>query len=212
MTTDHRTATNRFTGVVLAGGRSTRMGRDKAEVVFRGRPLWQHQLATLRAAGASEPFLSGRDGGRYSGSGVRVVGDEPWGEGALVGLASAIACVGEEYLIVLAIDLPLMTPHFLRELAHLALAHRSTVIPWRAGRFEPLAAVYRRNVMEPIRGQLARSEYSLQKLAEALIIDQLAIAHAVTPEQERYFTNLNTPADLAELEAMEESQQNDPRI
>src|SRR5262245_21418784 len=70
-----------FSAVLLAGGKSSRMGRDKAALVVDGVPLWQRQLATLRAAGAREVFVSGAARGPWTG--MECIHDEVKGAGPL---------------------------------------------------------------------------------------------------------------------------------
>ena len=107
------TATERLPriGVVLAGGRSTRMGRDKALLDWRGRPLLEHQLETLHAAGVEELLVSG-ERPVYRG----VVDLQP-GLGPLGGLASiAESVAGEADLVVIPVDMPLLGAALLRRL------------------------------------------------------------------------------------------------
>jgi molybdopterin-guanine dinucleotide biosynthesis protein A len=79
-----------FTAVLLAGGKSTRMGRDKAGVLLHGQPLWQRQLATLRAVQPAELFISGKADAAYAGAGVEIVADNFPGLGPLSGLEATL--------------------------------------------------------------------------------------------------------------------------
>ncbi len=65
-----------FSAVILAGGKSSRMGRDKAWLEFDGQSLLARQIACVRRAGASEVFISGRAGVDYSAFGCPVMEDE----------------------------------------------------------------------------------------------------------------------------------------
>ncbi len=64
-----------FDAVLLAGGKSSRMGTDKAGVLIQGVPLWRLQLATLRDLGPEEIFISGRDSGPYAEEGLEILKD-----------------------------------------------------------------------------------------------------------------------------------------
>ncbi|MGO4700616.1 molybdenum cofactor guanylyltransferase [Dyella sp. 2RAB6] len=98
-------------GVVLAGGLSSRMGRDKALLPWRGRPLIEHQLEVLREAGVDEVRVSGLRPD-YAG----IVDAAPLA-GPLGGLASiAQAQAGEADLLVIPIDMPLLQPALLQRL------------------------------------------------------------------------------------------------
>jgi molybdopterin-guanine dinucleotide biosynthesis protein A len=189
-----------ISGVLLAGGKSRRMGCDKAAILFRGVPLWRCQLAILRGAGVSELFISGPAAGAYAASGVPIIGDEITGKGPLAGIAAALGRIKNEYATVLAVDMPLMAPSFLRELSKVALRAACSVIPRRDGKmFEPLAAVYRRNALPRIHAHLRSADRSLQRVVNALIADGLAIAHEIDPREEHYFANINTAGDLDQV-------------
>jgi molybdopterin-guanine dinucleotide biosynthesis protein A len=98
-------------GVVLAGGRSTRMGRDKALLDWHGRPLLERQLDALRASGVDDVRVSG-DRPDYRG-----IADARPGLGPLAGLAAvAGATTGETDLVVIAVDMPLLQAAPLRRL------------------------------------------------------------------------------------------------
>ena len=97
-------------GVVLAGGLSSRMGRDKAMLPWQGRPLIEHQIATLRAAGVATVHVSG-ERPDYHG-----IADSVAHAGPLGGIAGiAMACADAELLIV-PVDMPRLQPALLQRL------------------------------------------------------------------------------------------------
>ncbi len=189
-----RSPTLTFSAVLLAGGQSRRMGRDKAGVLWRGEPLWQRQLGTLRACGAAEIFISGHASGPYSAADVPIVLDRTPGGGPLAGIAAALRHARHEHVLVLAIDLPEITSAFLRDL--LAQAAAAAIVPRDAHRFEPLAAIYTRACL-PLAGACLRDgSPSLQRFAAAAIAQGIAGAHVLTPAECPLFHNVNTPSDL----------------
>ena len=98
------------------------MGRDKAAVLLDGQPLWERQIATLAAAHPLELFISGRTDGPYQNSRYEVIADLHSDRGPLGGIEAACWRMRTPLLCVLAVDLPGMTPDFLRRL--LAIAGR----------------------------------------------------------------------------------------
>ncbi|MFZ5756538.1 MAG: molybdenum cofactor guanylyltransferase [Pseudomonadota bacterium] len=89
--------------LLLAGGASARMGRDKATLEFRDRPLWQHMAQTLQEAGCRDVMISG-DPDRIPAA----FPDSVPGLGPLAGLATALARTGDGHrLLVVPVDLPL---------------------------------------------------------------------------------------------------------
>ena len=181
-----------FAAVLLAGGRSTRMGRDKAALIIDGQPLWQRQLATLRALAPRELFISGRRDGPYAGAGVEIIEDAIPGLGPLGGIAAALRRAQSPLVLVLAIDLPAMTPDFLNTL----LQETRAIIPQNARYFEPLAAVYPKSAL-PIAEELLREDdRSMQHFVRRLIDGGLAQARVVNAAEIPRFQNVNQIADL----------------
>lgn len=98
-------------GLVLAGGRSSRMGRDKALLRWHGEPLIEHQIRTLEAAGVASVHVSG-DRPEHGGIVDRVRDKGPVG-----GLASATEQLPDGYLLVVPVDMPRVQPTLLIRLA-----------------------------------------------------------------------------------------------
>lgn len=97
-------------GVVLAGGRSTRMGRDKALLDWHGRPLIEHQIALLHASGLQTVHVSGERPG-YAG-----VPDAQADAGPIGGLAGIAAASADALLLVIPVDMPRLRPALLQRL------------------------------------------------------------------------------------------------
>ena len=96
-----------WVGVVLAGGRSSRMGRDKARLAWRDQSLLAHACATLQAAGTCEVVVSG-DYPEYAG-----IPDALPALGPLGGLASVVDALPDGVLLLVPVDMPLLTPELL---------------------------------------------------------------------------------------------------
>ena len=115
--------------VLLAGGKSSRMGRDKSALLVNGEPLWQHQLATLHATEPAELFISGKSDGPYADCGVEILTDEFPDCGPLGGIATALRRCKSDYVLVLAVDMPAMTAEFLRTLLDESQRTAKGIIP-----------------------------------------------------------------------------------
>src|SRR5262249_47766300 len=103
-----------ISAVLLTGGESRRMGRDKATLQFRGRPLWQIQLELLRNLELFEIFVSARTDPSWRPKDLRFVADIRPSQGPLSGLAACLAQMHTTHLLALAIDMPFMTENYLR--------------------------------------------------------------------------------------------------
>ena len=186
-----------FSAVLLAGGRSTRMGRDKASVEFAGEPLWRRQLATLRATGADELLISGRTDGPYAEGGVRIIEDISPDAGPLAALEAVLPRITTACAIVLAIDLPAMHADFLTVMVKIALEKNRSVVPEFGGLFEPLAAVYAPDILPLVVSHLRGPDRSMQHFLRAAAKAGLVIAHPLKRDELALFRNLNSPEDIA---------------
>ncbi len=184
-----------FAAVLLAGGRSRRMGQDKALLPLPdGRRLWERQLAVLRALEPAELFISGPPRVGFP-TDVPLLADSVPGLGPLAGIAAALRAMRSPRLVVLAVDLPAMTAGFLAAL--LSGKPVVGVIPrMDDGFFEPLAAVYSCEAHPAAVARLRSGDRSLQAFVRALIEDGLGIAWPVAGEDAHLFTNWNNPQDL----------------
>jgi molybdopterin-guanine dinucleotide biosynthesis protein A len=182
-----------FAAVLLAGGASRRMGRDKALLRLpEGRLLWQRQLAVLEALGPAELFISGPAKDGYPAS-VRRLDDAVSGLGPLSGIAAALRVAQVPLLVVLAIDLPVMTAGFLRRLLD-GCGPELGRVPrhGESGLYEPLAAVYPRVCGQLAERRLHKADRSMQAFVQAA--GSLLEPHEIAPEEEPLFANWNEPA------------------
>jgi molybdopterin-guanine dinucleotide biosynthesis protein A len=132
-----------FSGAVLTGGASTRMGQDKAFLVVRGRPLVSIVVDALVAAGADDVCTIGGDVDRLARLGHPAVPDREPGEGPLGGLVQALHAARHEIVVVLACDQPNVGDLIGRLVDHLIPPY-DAVVPVTDGVPQPLAASYSR--------------------------------------------------------------------
>lgn len=128
--------------VLLAGGKSSRMGANKAELLYRGKPFLAHMLEKAHALGIEKCYISG-SGENWPD--VVTVPDRYANRGPLGGLHACMQAVDTPYCLVLPVDAPLL-PQFVAEAlvqAHRARAEKDRVLIWEHGdRQEPLIAIY----------------------------------------------------------------------
>ena len=182
-----------FAGVLLAAGRSTRMGSDKALLEVEGVPLWQRQREVLAAAGAIELFLSARPEqpwAREAPGFTAVVHDALSQGGPIVGLTAGLERCTQPWLAVLAIDLPRMTPDWFRVLLKTCELGVGAV-GRRGDFFEPLAAIYPREILPLAWDAVVKGRFSLQVLLAAAVTAGLMRVHEISPEEVELFENWN---------------------
>jgi molybdenum cofactor guanylyltransferase len=189
----------KITGVILAGGRATRMGgMDKGLVVLNGIPMLEHILATLRPQVGDVLINANRNIERYADYGYKVVPDM-LGDyfGPLAGMASAMQAAGTEYILTVPCDSPLLPSDLAVRLAAALTRDRADIgVAHDGERMQPVFSLLRCNLLASMLAYLNSGErkidlwYAKHKLAIADFTD--------SPET---FLNVNTPEDRAALEA-----------
>jgi len=185
----------KISAVLLAGGKSRRMGQDKAAILFRNTPLWQIQLDLLRKLQLHELFLSAQFDPPWRPAEVEFVPDDQPSRGPLSGIAAALSRISSGHLLALAIDMPFMTESYLRSLRE-KVEPGVGVVPLIENRAEPLAAIYPRDAYDDVAGALSGSDFSLQSLVGELIAAGKLEPIQVSEKEKAFFRNLNEPADL----------------
>lgn len=182
-------------GAVLAGGRSSRMGRDKAFLLLDGVPLVARQTALLGSLGLEDLLISGRAGIDYAVPTARVVTDPVADAGPLAGLAAVLAAVRHPWVLVVAVDVPRLTATFLQRILDTG-AGRIGVAPHAPHGFEPLVALYPRALLPRIEAALAERRLGLQALLADATRDGLMIRMDLSDADLPLLANWNAPEDL----------------
>ena len=180
-----------FDGLVLAGGKARRFGRDKRIENFDGETLAGRAVRKLAFTGASTVFIAtGTRVERLPGASRAVaLRDEPPGCGPLGGICAALLRSRFDVL-VLAVDLPLIGVRTLRNLVQLGQG-RSCPVALRSARgWEPLVAYYPRTVLNDVRAAIQQGSYAPHKLLARLG------AISIAPASKSETLNVNTPEDL----------------
>jgi molybdenum cofactor guanylyltransferase len=184
-----------ISAVLLAGGESRRMGRDKAMLPWRDRPLWEWQVEKLRALCPEKIFLSARSDLTWRPTDMELLLDVPPSRGPLSGLAAALAAIRTDHLLALAIDMPFMTTEHLRYLCGLATS-ASGVVPMINGNAEPLATIYPKESRAVFLEALQSENFSLQPIVRKLIdLNMLRVMSVSGPSRE-FYRSINEPRDL----------------
>jgi len=184
-----------MSAVLLAGGESRRMGRDKATILLRGKPLWEIQIDLLRKLEPAEIFVSSRTDPSWRPADVQFVADDPPSRGPLSGLAASLAQMRSAYLLALAIDMPFMSENYLRYLYD-QIEPGTGVVPTIDNRAEPLAAIYPKEANADFRSALAGRDFSLQSVVRHLVESGKLREVRVKEQEKTLFLNVNEMADL----------------
>ncbi|MEX0716865.1 MAG: molybdenum cofactor guanylyltransferase [Planctomycetaceae bacterium] len=190
----------RVAGIVLCGGKSSRMGRPKASLPFGPETMLEHVVGTLLEVVAPIVVVAAREQQLPPlPADVLIARDEHEALGPLAGLAAGLAALPEdvEAAYVSSCDVPFLRPAFVGRIID-RLGDRELAIP-RDGKFHhPLAAVYRKSLLPRVRRLLAderlRPLFLVEESNSAIVeVDEL---RDVDPELES-LRNLNTPEEYA---------------
>ena len=164
--------------------------------------LLDRQLAALRTV-TREIFLVTSDPSPYAGLGLRVVADALPGGRVLGAVYTAIVESPAPRTIVLAGDMPFVTPALFRALTAPEHAHADLVIPRTAHGLEPLCAVYARRCAAPIRDRVGRGDLRASTPPAGVLVSEIGPAIlAALDEHGILFTNVNTPHDYERAEGL----------
>jgi molybdenum cofactor guanylyltransferase len=183
-------------GVVLCGGRSRRMGVDKALIDAGGEPLVARTARTL--AEVAEPvFLApGTPGRLETDLGYEEVEDERPNAGPLGGLVAAMAASPHPLVAALAVDMPFASPAVFRLLRQMH-AGEDVVLPVTASGPEPLHAVYSTSCLGELRAALAQGRLGLRSVLKGLSIREvLEVEWRLADPGSTFALNLNRVEDL----------------
>lgn len=184
------------TALILTGGKSTRMGRDKALIPLEGKPVIEHVIEGLSGL-FPRILLSANDRETYGRFGWPVVTDIEREWGALAGVHAGLLAATTEWVFVLAVDMPLVEPDIVRAVLARADAPHAGVIPHGLGYHQPFHAAYhaRRalDILKPHEGE----PFHVHRFAEhpAMLHIPEEDLRAVSPDL-KAFLNANTPEEL----------------
>lgn len=194
-------------GLILAGGASTRMGRDKGLLELAGRPVVLWVLERLEAVAGEIAIATSpsndADYRRIAPEGVRCVPDDVAGQGPLGGWLSGLPALHGSYVAVVPCDTPLYAPALGRLLVGRAWGHDGAV-PRIGKYFEPLHGVYRREaLLEATRRTIAAGlSRPVHTYAHLDIVEVREPELREADPELRSFRNANTPEDFALLRTL----------
>ena len=181
-------------GFVLAGGGSTRMGRDKALLPVGECTLLERVARAVAEAAGNVTIIAPPD--RYSQFGFTVVPDQVEGKGPLGGLHTALSRTDSDWNLIVACDMPGITADFLKTLIHAAESSQADCIaPQTPAGFEPLCAVYHRRCRDRAAAALDRNSLKMQDFLCDLHVQPVAVSESGA------LKNVNTPEDLHRAQA-----------
>src|SRR5436309_12456781 len=190
-------------GYILAGGGSTRFGRDKALVEVGGRPMLERMIELLRRVTNQVRIVAVPS--KYAAFGAEIVEDRWPGEGPLGGIITALENAarsprGYEWNLIVSCDMPFLTPDWLQFLANRAAKSNAQVVfPHSASGPEPLCACWQTAAAAKLRSGFARG---VRKVTEGIALLRAEVLDEADGKRfdsaGRLFWNMNTAEDYEE--------------
>jgi molybdopterin-guanine dinucleotide biosynthesis protein A len=193
----------RASGVVLAGGESSRLGRDKALLELGGDTLLARAVHALRPL-SDDIIIVANDPHKYEPLGLpaRLVSDAFPGRGSLVGIYSGLSQAVHPYALIVACDMPFLNVSLLRYMLGLMEGY-DVVIPQLDGFLEPLHAVYRRSCLPAMHSLLDRGRRQIIGF-----FPEVRVRYVEQHEIDRFdprhlsFVNINSAEDWARVQQL----------
>jgi molybdopterin-guanine dinucleotide biosynthesis protein A len=182
-------------GYVLAGGKSSRMGTEKALIEMGGKPLVAHAVAKLRSICREVSILgSNPELARYA----PLVPDLHPGCGPIGGIEAALEHSGFDWNLVVPVDVPFLPAAFLREWIQRVSAKDAFRVAYfeAAGKAQPGVLLIHREAKPSITAAIDRGEYKLLSALSAAASGYSVHVEEADAAQEYWFMNVNTPVDL----------------
>jgi molybdopterin-guanine dinucleotide biosynthesis protein A len=190
--------TERFSAIILAGGRSARMGSPKAELKLGNQTLLERTVRELRPAFDDIVIVAAPTGPGSALEGqpdIAIIRDDREYEGPLPALARGLRAIHNDAAFVCSCDLPLLKREVAGALCAM-LDSYDAVIPEIAGLVQPLHAVYRKRCVVAIDSMVTRGEKRLTKIVESLSVRWVGESELRSIDPELHsFLNVNTPED-----------------
>jgi len=191
-----------LTGIVLAGGASRRIGRDKAFLELGGQPLIAHVIERM-ARVCAEVLVVASDVRPYANLGVPVVEDRFRGVGVLGGLHAGLEAATHELILAVGCDMPFLNPDLLLAFARWAEGFDVAVLRYRDGeQVEPLHAAYRRTCLPAIEAVIRAGKRRVISFFPRVRVRYVTSAEVAPFDPDlRSFCNVNTPEEWEAVQA-----------
>lgn len=181
-----------YSAAVLAGGKSKRFGSDKALYLYKDKPLIQWVLDSF--ASSNDKFIVANK--KYPSFELAVYSDIIDSQGPLSGIYTALSYAKNDWLAVAACDMPALKSEYWETLFTYTKDYQAVVVKTKQG-LEPLAAFYHISIMDLLKMQIDKSEYSVQKLLKLIKLKSLDISEI--KQDPKVFSNLNYLDDIKSL-------------
>ncbi len=190
---------NKITGIVLSGGKSSRMGREKGLCTLRGKPLIEYAVEVLIEV-CDDVIISANDNS-YDYLGLPVVKDAVPGVGPIGGISSAIHYSETNDNFILSCDMPFVSGELIRYILSGKPGYQA-VVPVNDGFPEPLCAYYRKDIVEVFDRSIENGIYKIRRAIKSGDVAYIDIDRRNGFDNRLLFSNINTEKELMRIEGL----------
>ncbi len=173
------------TAVILAGGKSCRMGQDKSILPINGKPIIEHIFEQIRPC-FEQVLISSNDREKFAFLGVDVIPDKIPGQGPLMGILSSLEASTHDLNFVVACDVPTINHAFIRKMIRAVDGYDGVIPVTKDSKYEPLFGIYRKSMIDPVREIVNAGGRKIDEVFSVCKIKYIEIADA------EWYKNLNT--------------------
>jgi molybdopterin-guanine dinucleotide biosynthesis protein A len=194
------------TGIILAGGKSSRFGKDKGLVSFQNILLINRAIERFRSL--CREIIISSNSKVYQELGYPVIPDEIMDRGPMMGIYSCLKYSSTTVNLVVSVDTPMVPEGLYRELVRIKEEALVIVPGDTRNRFEPVIGLYAKEVIESMENVFNRNSFALPDLFKLVPFKTLLVGYGQPFSNLNIFSNINTPDDLAFLENQAWSSEN----
>ncbi len=189
--------TKSITGIVLAGGRSRRMGTDKSVITLNEKTLIEYSIDALKPL--CDKVVISSNNYIYAYTGCEVWPDELPDQAPIVGIYSCLKRSTTEYNIILSCDMPLMSTVMIEYLLANSESHDITVPVHDNSLIEPLCGVYKQSAMGILKKYIDRGNFRLNQCIREASHRLITVDERLPFYSTDMFSNINTPEDFQDI-------------
>ncbi len=186
---------SQLTGIILAGGKGIRLGRNKGLARLKGRYLIEYVIDNLAAI--CDEILISSNTEQCQKFGYPVISDQYRGKGPMAGIHACLKASSNEHNFVVSVDTPFVSPEFIRFM----LENKKDGLiaaPWYGkDHYEPLCAYYHKNALPVMEAFFEKNNYKLPDVFQALPFTPVPVDYKLPVYHPMLFHNINTEEDLS---------------
>lgn len=192
---------NHITGIILAGGKSSRMGQDKGLMLFNGQSFIDHTVQIVKEVCDNVIIIANQKG--YERLSIPVYADIIKDKGPAAGIYTGLHYSKTQYNLVVGCDMPFLSSEFLGYLLSQIDEKADAIVPEYDNRSQPLCAVYSKSCLSQFEQSIQNGQLKMKE-----IITQLNAKHVVIDKTKEFyssnlFTNVNTQDDLETIQKLQ---------